>query len=54
MIEIFVYSFISSVQILICGYLFYYLFLNKKINSQINIFEFGFFGLLLLAFVSIF
>ena len=54
MLEIFFISYISSVQILISGYLFYNCFFNVKIDPRLNIFEFGLFGLLLLAFVSIF
>jgi hypothetical protein len=54
MIEIVFFSYLSSVQVFITGYLFYYFFLNKKIEPEQNIFEFGFFGLLLLSFVSIF
>ena len=54
MIEIVFFSYLSSVQVFIAGYLFYYFFLNKKIEPEQNIFEFGFFGLLLLSFFSIF
>lgn len=53
MLEIFLFSGISSVQILITGYLFCYFFFNKGINAQENIFELGFFGLLLLSFIAI-
>ena len=54
MLEIFFISYISSVQILISGYLFYNCFFNVKIVPRLNIFEFGLFGLLILAFISIF
>jgi hypothetical protein len=54
MIEITLYSYFSSIQIFATGYLFYLFFFKKNINNEINIFEFGFYGVILLSFISIF
>jgi len=54
MIKILLFSYLSSIQILITGYLFYLLFFKKEIDSKINIFEFGFYGIFLLSFISLF
>jgi hypothetical protein len=54
MIKIALFSYLSSIQILITGYLFYLFSFKKEIDSKINIFEFGFYGIFLLSFISIF
>ena len=54
MIEIFFYSYLISLHIYICGYLFYYIIIDKKIGESDNIFEFFFFGIFLIGFISLF
>jgi hypothetical protein len=54
MIKIALFSYLSSIQILITGYLFYIFSFKKELDSKINIFEFGFYGIFLLSFISIF
>ena len=54
MIKIALFSYLSSIQILITGYLFYLFSFKKEIDTKINIFEFGFYGIFLLSFISIF
>ncbi len=54
MIEIFFYSYLISLHIYICGYLFYYIIIDKKIRESDNIFEFLFFGIFLIGFISLF
>ena len=54
MIKIALFSYLSSIQILITGYLFYLFSFKKKLDTKINIFEFGFYGIFLLSFISIF
>ena len=52
--EIFFYSYLISLHIYICGYLFYYIIIDKKIRESDNIFEFLFFGIFLIGFISLF
>ena len=54
MVEIFFYSYLISLHIYICGYLFFYIIIDKKIRESNNIFEFFFFGLFAIGFVSLF
>ncbi len=54
MVEIFFYSYLISLHIYICGYLFYYIIIDKKIRESDNIFEFLFFGIFLIGFISLF
>lgn len=54
MVKIFVFSYISSIQILISGYLVYIIFFKEKLDKNINIFEFGFYGTFLISFISLF
>tara|TARA_B100000886_G_scaffold322825_2_gene266121 strand:- start:2633 stop:4336 length:1704 start_codon:yes stop_codon:yes gene_type:complete len=54
MVEIFFYSYLISLHIYICGYLFFYIIIDKKIKESNNIFEFFFFGLFAIGFVSLF
>jgi hypothetical protein len=54
MIKIALFGYLSSIQILITGYLFYLFSFKKEQVSKINIFEFGFYGIFLLSFISIF
>ena len=54
MIKIALFSYLSSIQILITGYLFYFFSFKKELDSKINIFEFGFYGIFLLSFISFF
>ena len=49
MIKIALFSYLSSIQILITGYLFYLFSFKKVQDSKINIFEFGFYGIFLLS-----
>ena len=54
MIKIALLSYLSSIQILITGYLFYIFSFKRELDSKINIFEFGFYGIFLLSFISFF
>ena len=54
MIEIFVFSFLSSIHLYICGYLFYYFFISKEISIKNNIFELALYGAFGLCFLALF
>ena len=54
MLEILVYSYLSSIHIYICGYLFFLIFINNKISNNYNIFELGIFGAFALSFIGLF
>lgn len=53
MIEVLFYSYLSSIHIYICGNLFFYIFFKKEINKNYNVFEFGFYGIILLSFIGL-
>tara|TARA_B100000989_G_scaffold179259_1_gene134651 strand:+ start:446 stop:2152 length:1707 start_codon:yes stop_codon:yes gene_type:complete len=54
MIEIFFYSYLVSLHIYICGYLFFYIIIDKKFNERSNIFELFFYGSFILSFTALF
>ena len=54
MLEIFFYSFLSSLHIYLCGYLFYYFSISKEISIKHNIFELAFYGAFLLCLIALF
>jgi|TARA_B100001964_G_C14258504_1_gene613831 hypothetical protein len=54
MIEIFLYSLLSSIHLYICGYLFYYVFISKEIAIKNNIFELALYGAFVLCFIALF
>lgn len=53
MLQIFLFSFLTSIQIIISGYLFYLLFISKQISYN-NIFSFGLLGFILIGFLGLF
>ena len=54
MIEIFFYSYLVSLHIYICGYLFFYTIIDRKISERNNIFELFFYGSFILCFIALF
>ncbi len=54
MIEIFFYSYLVSLHIYICGYLFFYTIIDRKVSERNNIFELFFYGSFLLSFIALF
>lgn len=54
MIEIFFYSYLVSLHIYICGYLFFYIIIDNKFNERSNIFELFFYGSFVLSFIALF
>ena len=54
MIVILLFSFLASAHLYICGYIFYSIFLNKKIDVNVNLCEFFFYGAFILSFISLF
>ena len=53
MLQIFLFSFLTSIQIIISGYLFYFLLIDKQISNK-NIFSFGLLGLIVIGFFGLF
>ena len=53
MLEIFLFSLLTSIQIIISGYLFHHLFISKK-SSDLNIFTLGLLGFVFIGFIGIF
>ena len=54
MLEILIYSYLSSIHIYICVYIFFHIFINNKISNNYNIFELGIFGAFVLSFIGLF
>ncbi len=54
MIEVFIYGYITSVHIYICGYLFFYSIVDKKVANNSNFFELFFWGAFVLCFIALF
>ena len=54
MSEIFIYSYLGSIHLLITGYISYYFFFNKPVEELKNIFELGLIGTILLSFIALF
>ena len=54
MIEILFYSYLTSLHIYICGYLFYYIIIDKNETNKNNIFEIFFYGCFLISFIALF
>ena len=54
MIEILFYSYLISIQIYICGYIFFYVIIDKKVLDKSNIYELFFYGTFILSFIAIF
>ena len=54
MIEIFFYSYLVSLHIYICGYLFFYTIIDRKVSERNNIFELFFYGSFILCFIALF
>ncbi len=53
MIEVLFYSYLSSVHIYICGNLFFHIIFKGELNKNYNLFELGFFGIILLSFIGL-
>ena len=54
MVEILLYSYLTSIHIYICGYIFSHIFINKNDETKNNIFELFFYGSFLLCFLALF
>ena len=54
MVEIFFYSYLVSLHIYICGYLFFYTIIDRKVSERNNIFELFFYGSFILCFIALF
>ena len=53
MVEILLYSYLTSIHIYICGYLFFYTIIDRKVSERNNIFEL-FSWIFLLSFIVLF
>ena len=54
MVEIFFYSYLVSLHIYICGYLFFYTIIDRKVSERNNIFELFFMDLFIMFYRIIF
>ena len=54
MIEVLIYGYLTSIHIYICGYLFFYFFVDKNAAIKNNLFELFFFGSFILCFIALF
>ena len=54
MVEILLYSYLTSIHIYICGYIFSHIFIDKNDETKNNIFELFFYGSFLLCFLGLF
>ena len=53
MLQIFLFSFLTSVQIITLGYLFHLIFIDKHVINR-NIFFYGLLGLIFSGFLGVF
>ena len=54
MVEILLYSYLTSIHIYICGYIFFHYTIEQRVINKSNIFELFFFGAFLLSFIALF
>ena len=54
MVEILLYSYLTSIHIYICGYIFFHYTIEQRVIKKSNIFELFFFGAFLLSFIALF
>ena len=54
MLEILLYSYLTSIHIYICGYIFFYIAIDREVLKKSNIFELFFYGAFFLSLIALF